>query len=343
MFSSVGIAGCLGGDDGSGNSGGLGGTDDCSIEQATGNVEPISVTVDGRLEEATHEVNLRWNARTQSELEARLGTHTANDGEKYLVFRFEITNSTDTTIQIGQTNFSVAAETPDTVDETGPTFLSGMDLEQLNRVQLKSGGTISNQIIFEVPAETTSATVQADEPRLEEEEEEDGAVAAFSPECDESIPFNLTGGEEPTEDSPEETTEESSDETTEESSDETPNTPTPSFTPEEFIEYLVNTVYNDSENRFQNRDNVYRGVKAFVHPDRRTEVEFDNGLPPIDAILDDDVSFELVDTDIIEERSNTEVVIGVVYLQGGDRYTRAYELRMGPDTDYEWYIWDING
>lgn len=115
----------------------------------------------------------------------------------------------------------------------------------------------------------------------------------------------------------------------------------PTFTPIEFVEYLVNTVYNDSEDRLRDESDATRAILTFVHPDRREDVSLGRGLPSPEAVVDDDVTFELIDTEVVEERSSTEVVVAVVYSQGGDRVTRRYELRIGPED--EWYVWEVSG
>jgi hypothetical protein len=114
---------------------------------------------------------------------------------------------------------------------------------------------------------------------------------------------------------------------------------TPSMTPEEFVEFLVNTVYDDPEGRYQNADHAAQQLGALIHPDRRSEVIPGRGLPSPEAMADDDVTFELVESPVVEAKSANSVVVRVVYTQSGETIGRFYELRIGPED--EWYIWDV--
>jgi hypothetical protein len=115
--------------------------------------------------------------------------------------------------------------------------------------------------------------------------------------------------------------------------------PEPTYAPTEFLSLLITHVYDDSQDQFETESDVVRNVKSFVHPERREQIELGEGLPSAQAILDDDVSFELVDTTVVEEAAPDDVLVAVVYTQGGERVERLYRLRIGPSG--EWMIWDV--
>jgi hypothetical protein len=114
---------------------------------------------------------------------------------------------------------------------------------------------------------------------------------------------------------------------------------TPSTTPEEFIELLVTVVYNDPEGRYQDADQAAGQLAALVHPDRRDEVVSDRDLPSPEAMADDSVTFELVESEVAEQSGSNSVLVRTVYTRSGERTERFYELRIGPEN--EWYIWDV--
>lgn len=114
---------------------------------------------------------------------------------------------------------------------------------------------------------------------------------------------------------------------------------TPSATPQEFIELLVNFVYNDPEGRYQDTDQAAGQLVALTHPDRRDEVVPGRELPSPETLVDDSVTFELVESQVVEEKSSDSVVLRAVYTRSGERTERFYELRIGPEN--EWYIWAV--
>jgi hypothetical protein len=203
VASTIMIAGCSG-DDSS-----MGSSDDCSISQSGDEVEPVSVTFDGRLDSATVELDLRWTARTQND--ASRISPSAED-EKYVFFMFEIENTSDTTVPIIHTGgyylFMLDFETPDTTGEEIPTQVPGAEQLMSETVDLKPGGTFASQVIFSVSDDVTQATVKLSEnPYVADATRDSEEIPGFNPECDESISSNLTGGGETAEDSSEETTE----------------------------------------------------------------------------------------------------------------------------------------
>lgn len=176
------LAGCSGGS----GSDATGATDGCTIEQAVGGGQPVPVEFDGRLEDATVELDVRWNARTTREVDVPDSglAFPADEGEQYLVLAVAVTNPTDREVPLSRSNFEVVVETADTTREEGPTTLAAGGLEQLEPLTLKSGGTVTSQVYFAVPTAATSLTVVADDVFSDDE-----PVPAFVPTCDRSLAF----------------------------------------------------------------------------------------------------------------------------------------------------------
>lgn len=206
------MAGCSSDSGGSGT--GRGSSPDCSIEQASGGVDPVAVTVDGRVESATVELDLRWNARVQNEI----ASSESGEGEKYLVFLFEMENTTEKTVPIIHTTgyylFQTAVETPNTTSEEIPTIVATADQLIDEEISLKAGGTFRSRVIFTIPENATGATITVSEdPYIAEATRDAEETPAFNPECDESLSFDES--EEDSEESSQEDTGERSEEDTE--------------------------------------------------------------------------------------------------------------------------------
>lgn len=114
---------------------------------------------------------------------------------------------------------------------------------------------------------------------------------------------------------------------------------TPSMSPEEFIEFLVNTIYNDPEDRFQNIDQVSNQLYAVIHPERRQNGIAPRELESLESIADGGVNFELSDAEIIEDKGD-RVSLRVTYTKSGDSIERIYTLQMGPERN-AWYVWEV--
>lgn len=76
----------------------------CRITNATGDVDPIPVSVDGSVDDdAERTVAVRWNARAQPSMAAadsEYVQYTATRGQAYVVFRLELSNATDREIRV---------------------------------------------------------------------------------------------------------------------------------------------------------------------------------------------------------------------------------------------------
>jgi hypothetical protein len=114
---------------------------------------------------------------------------------------------------------------------------------------------------------------------------------------------------------------------------------TPSASPEEFIDFLVNTIYDDPDNRFQNADQVSNQLYGVIHPDRRQNDLAPRELESLESIADDNVNIELVNSEIIDDNGD-QVSMRVAYTKAGDRIERIYDLQLGPERD-AWYVWDV--
>lgn len=114
---------------------------------------------------------------------------------------------------------------------------------------------------------------------------------------------------------------------------------TPSTSPEEFIEFLINTIYNDPDNRYQNVDQVSSQLYGVIHPERAQNDLAPRELESLESIADDSVNFELINTEIIEDKGN-RVSMKVVYTKSDNRIERIYDLQLGPERT-NWYVWDV--
>lgn len=154
---------------------------DCSIAESTGTVESTPVTVDGTFEDARAVLNLRWNARAQQSVkndpDDRFGSE-ADPGNKYVVFRLEVTNTADDVHTVDEFNFELSYETADVV-ETVSSAINGIEEIDAN---IKAGGTVSGILTFILPSDATSATLQVKEANFPDRE-----PLAFDPECDSAL------------------------------------------------------------------------------------------------------------------------------------------------------------
>lgn len=161
-----------------------GSTEVCSITQAAGDVEATPVTADGTFEEASAVVDLRWNARSQRSVKENPDDYVgseADPGQKFVVFRVEVTNTTDGIVTVDEYNFTLDYQTPDTVG----TATSAIDVIDEIDFQIRADGTVRGLLTFIVPADATSAILRPREPNFP-----DRQTVAFVPECDRSLPVD---------------------------------------------------------------------------------------------------------------------------------------------------------
>ncbi len=158
--------------------------EECSIAQSTKGVETTRITVDGTFEGAKAVGGLRWNARAQQSIKDEpddfIGSE-ANPGNKYIIFRLAVTNTSEDIVTVDAFNFELDYETPDAVD-TVSSAINGIDEIDAN---IKPSGTVSGLLTFIVPSEATTATLRAREPNFA-----DRIPLAFDPECDSALPMN---------------------------------------------------------------------------------------------------------------------------------------------------------
>ena len=196
----LGVSGCLSQMGGSGNSGSMRGSNsDCVISESTDNVEPISVTADGRLRGADVEVEIRWNARTQATIDTGERTYydPPTEDARIVVVRAEITNPSDTPAELRIISLGVQPETPNAImDDIAPPFAISGYSEAFDTMTLRAGATVSRVILFEIDdLNVTSVTMQP-RPILEterefaESEEDLRTTLAFNPTCDEGLAIN---------------------------------------------------------------------------------------------------------------------------------------------------------
>jgi hypothetical protein len=130
-----------------------GSNSDCVISDSTDNVEPVSVTADGRLRGADFVLDIRWNARTQATIDTSEGRYyePSSEDTRILVVRAEISNTTDSPAEIQTSSLGLKRETPNAVmdDLETPFGISGYT-EGLDDMTLKSGATVNRVILFKV-------------------------------------------------------------------------------------------------------------------------------------------------------------------------------------------------
>jgi len=113
------------------------------------------VAADASPPDATHSLDVVWNARAQSEVDpdpSDFSAYNANEGEKFLVVRMEITNSGDTDVELTQRLFK--AEADGVRYDTQSLFGSG---NSISDVTLSPGATYSGWVAFSIPSGTTDA------------------------------------------------------------------------------------------------------------------------------------------------------------------------------------------
>lgn len=168
----VGLAGVVAGC--SSSSGQPGTAPDCEISQSTGDVEPIEISADGRESGADVVLDVRWNARLQASIDGD-AEPPGDAGNHWLVFVLEISNPTDSAVDVLPGMYHIEAETPDGAGNADEVVMAGHDLEQLESVSLEAGDQTAGTRFFEVPPEAASATLVP------------GLGVAFRPECDRSL------------------------------------------------------------------------------------------------------------------------------------------------------------
>lgn len=178
------FGGCLGDDTPSGSSA-PGSTDECILSNTVGAAPAIEVTADGEFADGEVVVDLRWNAQTQTSVkesqDALIG-YEADPDETFLLFRIEVTNTTDDTVTIDRFNFELEYKTPDVVDTVSASISGIEDID----VQIRSDGTADGVLPFAVPDTTTVATLRHAVPNFPER-----VPVASNAECDESLDIGL--------------------------------------------------------------------------------------------------------------------------------------------------------
>lgn len=187
----IAIAGCSSdnaedSDGGDGSSQRLGSVDDCTIEQSTDSVEPVPVSVDGRLEDesADIELGLDWNARTQSGTEVEPDSnagYSADEGQKTVVLRVKFINSSEEDVPISTKLFDGFVETPDTREDADRLSISARIVDD---VILKPGGERKAYMAYEIPVNATRFTLRAVPPF-------EGTDVAFTPTCERNLAIEL--------------------------------------------------------------------------------------------------------------------------------------------------------
>ena len=178
-LSSIAFAGCS--EDNSQD----GETSDCTISESIGGAPAFAVSADGRFDNADAVLDLQWNARTQNSIkqnpDSTFGSESDVDAT-FLTFRVEVTNTADDVVTIDTFNFELDYKTPNITDTAGTSIIFGID--QFN-AQIRPGGTVDDLLVFTLPENTTSATLQPAEANFP-----DRKRVAFRPSCDDSLPIS---------------------------------------------------------------------------------------------------------------------------------------------------------
>ncbi|MBX0325775.1 DUF4352 domain-containing protein [Halomicroarcula sp. F13] len=132
--------------DGSGQSGPTG---------AGSDVSNVSVTAQDADPPATQSLNVVWNARAQSAVDPTPDdslSYDAEEGQKYLVVRMQLTNNASSSIDLTPTLFRALSDGV----EYEYQALFGSTSGDLRGVTLREGATFDGWVAFSIPEDTTS-------------------------------------------------------------------------------------------------------------------------------------------------------------------------------------------
>jgi hypothetical protein len=130
-------------------------------------------------------LDVRWNARAQAAADPStgdIGTYRAEDGQKFLVTRMQITNNGDSDIDLTPQLFRVASEGAEYEYQN----LFGSSAGGLSQVSLRPGGSSDGWVVFSIPNETTEGELVVNQDAYFD----DNISVAF--EHDPSMPINVS-------------------------------------------------------------------------------------------------------------------------------------------------------
>jgi len=158
---------------------------DCRITDAVGGVEPIPVSVDGRVDgDAERTVAVRWNARVQPTMAAadsEFVRYTATRGQAYVVFRLELSNATDREIRVAPYDLFGVRLAADDLAWFEEATLFALDAVFETGFDLAPGASRNAVLPFEVPRGLDSVALVRYADRDERVEE------TFTATCDRSL------------------------------------------------------------------------------------------------------------------------------------------------------------
>jgi len=134
---------------------------------------------------ATQRLDVAWNARAQSAVDPDAGgitTYSAEDGEKYIVVRMQLTNTGSTSIEMTPSLFRVLANGV----EYEYQALFGSSQGGLSGVTLREDATYDGWVAFSVPESTTEAELIVNQDAYYQ------TNTAVEFEQDSSMPVNVT-------------------------------------------------------------------------------------------------------------------------------------------------------